>query len=54
MLNPMIRSATQELVAIEDDAMARYETDSTSEMPEPEQRRTASAKLAYHLPSQSA
>ena len=48
MLNPMIRPATQELVAVEDGAMARYATDSTSEMLEPEQRQTASAKLAYH------
>ena len=28
--------------------MARYATDSTSSMLEPEQRRTVSAKLAYH------
>ena len=48
MLNPMIRSATQELVAVEDDVMARYAAESTSSMPEPEQHRTASAKLAYH------
>ena len=44
----MIRSATQEQVTVEDGAMARYVTDSTSEMLEPEQRRTASARLAYH------
>jgi len=49
MLNPMIRAATQELVAVEDGAVvARYTTDNTSEMLEPEERRTASAKLAYH------
>ena len=48
MLNPMIQSAATDLIAGEDDAVARYATDSTPEMLEPEQRRTASAKLAYH------
>ena len=45
----MVREATHELVAVEDDlAMSRYATDSSSSAIEPEQRRTASDKLAYH------
>ena len=48
MLNPMVREATQELVAVEDSAMARYATDSSPSAIEPEQRRTASDKGAYH------
>ena len=48
MLNPMVRSASQELVAVEDSAMARHATDSASSTNEPEQRWTASGKLAYH------
>ena len=45
---PMARSATQEQVAVEDSAIVRYATDSTSSTLEPEQCRTASDKLAYH------
>ena len=48
MLNSMIQSAAMDLVAAEDDAVSRYATDSAPELLEPEQRRTASVKLAYH------
>ena len=44
----MVRVATQELVAVEDSAMARYATDSSPSAIEPEQRRAASDKRAYH------
>jgi hypothetical protein len=48
MPNPMVRAATQELVAVEDSATARYTTDSSSSAIEPEQRRTALDKRAYY------
>ena len=48
MLNPMVRAVTQELVAVKDSAMARYATESSSSAIEPEQRRAASDKRAYH------
>ena len=44
----IVRSASQELIAVEDSAMARHATDRTPSTIEPEQRRTASEKLAYH------
>ena len=48
VLNSMVRSASQEPIAVEDSAMARHATDRTPSTTEPEQRRTASGKLAYH------
>ena len=48
MINPMVLSAAADLVATQDDAVSRYTAESTSEMPEPEQRRTATVKAAYH------
>ena len=48
MVDPVVQSAATDLIAAEDGAVARYTTDSAPEMLEPEQRRTASVKLAYH------
>ena len=51
MLNPMVRSASRELVAVEHSAIARHTTDRTSSTIEPDQRRSAvrpQKKLAYH------
>ena len=48
MPNPMIQSAAMDLVAAEDDTVSRYAIDNAPELLEPEQRRTASVKLAYH------
>ena len=48
MPNPMSQSAAMDLVAAEDGAVSRYAIDSASQLPEPEQRRTASVKLTYH------
>ena len=48
MPNPIIQSAAMDLVAAEDNAVSRYVIDSAPELLEPEQRRTAPVKLAYH------
>ena len=48
MVNPVIQSAATDLIAAEDGAVTRYTTGSAPEILEPEQRRTASDKLAYH------
>ena len=48
MINPMTLSAAADLIATQDETVSRYTAKSASEMPEPEQRRTASAKAAYH------
>ena len=47
MINPMVRSAAAELIATQDEAIARYTAESASEMLEPEQRHTATTKAAY-------
>jgi hypothetical protein len=47
MINPMVRSAAAELIATQDEAIARYTAESASEMLEPEQRRTVTTKAAY-------
>ena len=48
MTNPMVRSASADLVATQDEAVSRYTAESASEMLEPEQRRTATAKASCH------
>ena len=48
MINPMVRLAAADLVATQDDAVSRYTAESASKIFEPEQRRTATAKAAYH------
>ena len=47
MVNPMVRSAAAELIASQDEAIARYTAESASKMLEPEQRCTSSKKLVY-------
>ena len=47
MINPMVRSAAADLVAAQDEAIARYTAESASDMLEPEQR-CASSKQAAH------
>jgi hypothetical protein len=47
MINPMVRSATAELIAVQDEAIARYTAESASDMLEPEQRCAASKKAAH-------
>ena len=42
----MVRSATAELIAVQDEAIARYTAESASGMLEPEQRCAASKKAA--------
>ena len=44
----MVLSAAADLVAAQDDAVPRYKAESASDMLEPEQRRTAKVKAAYH------
>ena len=48
MINPMVRSAAADLIATQDEAVSRYTAESASEIPEPEQRRTATTKAAYN------
>ena len=48
MINPMVLSAAADLAAAQDGAVSRYTAESASDMLEPEQRRTATAKAAYH------
>ena len=48
MIDPMVWKATCDLIAIEDSAVTRYAADSSSAAIKPEQRATASVKLAYH------
>ena len=47
MTSPMVRSAATELVAVQDEAIARYEAESTSGMLGPEQRSAASQKAVH-------
>ena len=47
MINPMVRSAAAELIAAQDEAIARYTAESASDMLEPEQRCAASKKAAH-------
>ena len=47
MINPMVRSAAAELIATQDEAIARYTAESAPGISEPEQRRTATIKAAY-------
>ena len=49
MVNPMVRSAAAELVAAQDEAIARYTAESTSDMLEPEQRCASLKKPAHQL-----
>ena len=47
MINPMVRSAVTELIAVRDEAISRYEAKSASGMLEPEQRSAASKKAVH-------
>ena len=47
MINPMVRSAAAELIAVQDEAIARYTAESASEFLEPEQRCASSKKAAH-------
>ena len=47
MINPMVRSAATELIAVQDEAIARYEAESASDMLEPVQRSAASKKAVH-------
>ena len=47
MINPIARSAAAELIATQDEAIARYTAGSASEMLEPEQRCASTKKAAY-------
>ena len=47
MNNPVVRSAAAELIAAQDEAIARYTAESASDMLEPEQRCAASKKAAH-------
>ena len=54
MINPMARSAIAELIAVQDEAIARYTAESASGMLEPEQRCAASKKAAHQRNSRDA
>ena len=47
MINPMVRSAATELIVVQDEAIARYEAESASDMLEPVQRSAASKKAVH-------
>ena len=47
MINPMVRSAATELIAVTEGAIARYEAESASEMLEAVQRSAASKKAVH-------
>ena len=47
MINPMVRSAATQLIAVTDEAIARYEAESASEMLEAVQRSAASKKAVH-------
>ena len=44
----MFRSAAADLIATQDEAVSRYTAERAFEIPEPEQRRTATIKAAYN------